>query len=1115
MIEGDKSRKRLNIILAAVLVGLILSVMTCMFMTGVQQELWNQSVSTIMESTKQGRNTLQIQLQKEYESMENIAEYLMEFSSDQKKEINSVIRDYTRVDEEVSLYLDNKTSFPYGAKTDTETGEILLKRDMQFGIIDPHISSVTGVNVFNLFTRLTFKDGTRGYLIKEYEVGEIVDSFSLSFYNDEGFSYVADAQGNILIRPPHPNSNKTVKNLFDMIHMTHNDTESVEKFRRSLESASTGWAVFEYQEESTVFCYTPLNLQTDWYLISIIPRDVVNEQTRQILFRAILLIVSIISGIALLLIFYIRYANRVNRKLLSQANYIGHLYNAVPEGIALITVERPYRFIQLNRKGLRMLDCPEDSGNSAISGKMLKEVLYPEDYEKTAVIFEDTADNSKKNIFENRVIKSDGGFFWASGVVEKTLDENGAPILIATFHDITDQKLADEEAKRENLQERTMLVGAVSNVYPIIISLNLSADLIKFVYVKQGLMVKLGAQTAYSELYEDFIHTVHPDNLNEFKRRFSPENLKRTLGNDNKEIFLEARQKLMDGKYHWTSTQIVYVDNPYSSDKLAILISRRIDEQRYEEEQQRNALQSALDNARAANVAKSQFLSNMSHDIRTPMNAIIGMTAIAGHHLDDRERVMECLQKINLSSKHLLSLINDVLDMSKIESGKLSMKEEPFNFAELAADAVELVRSQSDANNIKLEINMRVLKNEKVLGDPLRISQVCINILGNAVKYTPEGGKVSVEVEQEESSRGGYQRYIFRCTDTGIGMNREFLKKLFLPFERVQDSENSRISGTGLGMAITKNLVDLMNGEIEVESEPGKGSVFTVTIPLKLQDTNQEEVPKEWIGVKSLVVDDDRQTCENAVELLDRMGLCAEYVTGGKEAVDSVVREAGTSKPFELVIVDWKMPDMDGVEVTRHIRETVGPDLPVIILSAYDWSDIENEAKNAGVTSFLSKPFYRSKICYLLNELSGERQNAECKNSGVKHDFSGKKILLVEDNAMNREIAKTIIEEMGIQVEVACDGLEAVSKVNSSSDGYYNLIFMDVQMPKMDGYEATEAIRKIERKYTRSVPIVAMTANAFEEDVHMAIRSGMNAHFAKPIDVDELERILCRYLLNE
>ena len=1104
-----------QIALSAVVVVLILGALVLSFIQDVQKQLWEQSVQTILESTQQGCNTLQIQLRDDFESLGVMSKDLKKFTAGQKEELEAFLSSYGQLEEETSLYLPDGTSIPEASPMDERVREALAGNEDQNGMIDPHISSATGVNVFNLFVKATMQDGTSGFLVKEYEVGDIVDTFTLSFYQDAGFSYVINQTGDVLIRSPHPKSNKTVQNLFDMLPESQNDPASLNQFAQSLGESDTGWAVFNYQGEQTVFCYTPLKLQSDWLLISIIPQDVVNAQTNEILMRSFVLIGCIILGIAILAAFYLRHAWQTNKKLRNQAVYIEHLYNAVPEGIALISVEVPHRILQLNQEGLRLLDYPKGTSDQSPGGLELREVIHPDDYGEIEALFQDTVENGHKNVFEFRFQQASGSFFWADGIVEKTLDQNGNPILISAIHDVTEEKLAEEAAEREKLQERLTLVGAISNAYPVIIRLNFTQDLLHFVYVKPGLKMKLGGQQSYEELFQDMLPTVHPDSLEEFRRRLAPDSVRNDLGQKKEEIFLEAKQRFSDGEYHWVSTQIISVDNPYSKDRLAILISRPIDEQRHEEEQRREALQSALDNAKAASVAKSQFLSNMSHDIRTPMNAIVGMTAIATAHLEERDRVLECLKKIHLSSNHLLSLINDVLDMSKIESGKLSIREEPFNFAELLADSVELVRPQAEANQIQMDVHLERLKNEAVIGDPLRVRQVCINIFSNAVKYTQPGGWVRIEASQEESARRGYQRYLFRCVDTGVGMSKEFLEKLFQPFERARDSTSGKVAGTGLGMAITKNVVDLMNGQILVESKPGEGSAFTVILPLKLQDSPPDEEIEEWKDVRSLIVDDDLQTCENAGELLEEMGLRAQFVTEGAKAVEYVIREKDTADPFRLVIVDWKMPGMNGVEVARKIRAEVGPDLPVIVLTAYDWSEIESEARKAGVTAFLSKPFYRSKVSYLLRELSGEREPEELPSLDPAPDYAGRRVLLVEDNEMNREIARTLIEEMGIQVEEACDGEEAVRRVDRSAEGYYDIILMDIQMPKLNGYEATKKIRRLKRRDAETVPIIAMTADAFEEDVQNAIHAGMTAHFAKPIEVDLLEQILRKYMKGD
>lgn len=1105
------SNMKKSIAFAAAIVGTVLCFLTFLFVWDVKNQLWEQSISTIMESTKQGCYTLEMQLMNDYQTMEQVADYIKAFDSSQKEEINQALQNIAYLENGMTLHLSDGTVIPGSAQLDEEAKKQQLSGDGEKGIINPHISSVTGVNIFQIYTRVTLKDKTEGYLLKEYEVDSIVDSFTLSFYNNSGFSYVVNTDGEVLIRSPHPNSNKTVRNLFEMLPAAQNDTRKLEQFEQSLVEYNTGWAVFYYQDEKTVFCYTPLKLDTDWYLISIIPKSVVDAQTNRILTKSLGLIASVLAGISLLVLFYLRYVKKTNKRLHSQADYITHLYNAIPEGIALMTVDQPYRILQLNQEGMQLLNYPKESQQNPFSLDCLADMVYPDDLDKISEILQSKQLSESASVFETRFLRSGGSMFWASGIIEKTLDENGSPVFIATFHDITNEKLAQEEAEREKLQERITLVGAISNAYPVIISINLTKDTLNFIFAESGFLQQLGVEKKYSELFARLSSTIHGETFDEYVKRFEPANLRQLLRNK-KEVYLESRQLLADGKYHWTSTQIIQVDNPYSDDELAVFISRGIDEQRYEEEQQRLALQSALENARSASEAKTRFLSNMSHDIRTPMNAIVGMTAIAASHLEEKERLFQCLKKISLSSKHLLSLINDVLDMSKIESGKLTLSYESFNIAELVSDVAELIRPQAVEKQLSMDIQLAMLKNEKVIGDPLRIRQVYINILSNAVKYTPAGGKVKIAIRQERGSKSNYANYIFSCIDNGFGMDKEFLEKLFQPFERAQNTTTSKITGTGLGMAITKNIIDLMNGGIQVTSSPDEGSTFIVSLPLQVQDAEKENIPDEWLDVHSLIIDDDLQICESAAELLEDMGLRAQFVTEGEEAVRLVVEAKDTPDPFQLVIVDWKMPGMDGIEVARRIRAEVGMDIPVIILSAYDWSEIEGDAMQAGVTTFLSKPFYRSKVCLLLHELSEDTTAFKDLHFVEKSVYTGKRLLLVEDNDLNREIANELISTTGIWIEEACDGEEAVKKVAESPEGYYDLILMDVQMPKIDGYEATRLIRGMNRTDVGKLPIIAMTANAFAEDAQEALRSGMNAHFAKPIDLKALEQLMERYL---
>lgn len=527
-------------------------------------------------------------------------------------------------------------------------------------------------------------------------------------------------------------------------------------------------------------------------------------------------------------------------------------------------------------------------------------------------------------------------------------------------------------------------------------------------------------------------------------------------------------------------------------------------------------LKEALESAEQANRAKSDFLARMSHDIRTPMNAILGMTAIAGHHVDDRERVMDCLQKINGASKLLLGLINEVLDMSKIESGRLTLAEDEFNIGELLQDLVVMMQPEIKGKDHCLEVYVVGMEHENVIGDSQRVKQVLMNIFSNAIKYTPEHGKIQIEVREKSFREKDRSCYEFVFTDNGRGMNPEFLKKIFEPFERADDQDISNIQGTGLGMAISYNIIRMMGGDIRVESEYGKGSRFTVDMPLRLQTKDSRPEP-HWQGKTVLVVDDDRITGQSTCGYLEEAGLVGEWAGAGEEAIRRISERHTEKADYFAVIMDLKMPGMNGIETTRRIREIVGYELPVIILSAYDIESYETEARKAGANGFVTKPLFRSKLVQVLRKYVVKESQTEdtSRTSLFEWDFSGKQILLVEDNELNREIAEEIIGSTGAVIESAVDGQEAVDKVSASSENYYQLILMDIQMPVMNGYEATRQIRALSRADVRTIPIVAMTANAFSEDVKRAKEAGMNFHISKPIDIKILMNTLKDYLENE
>ena len=554
------------------------------------------------------------------------------------------------------------------------------------------------------------------------------------------------------------------------------------------------------------------------------------------------------------------------------------------------------------------------------------------------------------------------------------------------------------------------------------------------------------------------------------------------------------------GERHWF--HIVAMGSEVNRKKKYILVMS----DRTSDRKMNQALSEAVRAAETANKAKSTFLSNMSHDIRTPMNAIIGFTTLAVSNIDDKKKVRDYLGKILSSSNHLLSLINDILDMSRIESGKIHLEETEVSLSDVLHDLKTIISGQIHAKQLELYMDAMDVTNEDVYCDKTRLNQVLLNLLSNAVKFTPAGGTVSVRIRQCPGTKKGSELYEIRVKDNGIGMSQEFVQKIFSPFERERTSTVSRTQGTGLGMAITKNIVDMMGGTIEVQTEQGKGTEFIVRLPFRIQSEHQRiEKIVELEGLKALVVDDDFNTCDSVTKMLVRVGMRSEWTLSGKEAVLRARQSMEMGDAFHAYIIDWRLPDMNGIEVTRQIR-SLGADTPIIILTAYDWSDIEVEARAAGVTAFCAKPMFMSDIRDTLMTAIGQKQ-AQTEAAALPaagSDFRGRCILLVEDNELNSEIAVEILNEYGFLVDTAENGAEAVEKVKNSKPGNYDLVLMDVQMPVMNGYEATRQIRALKDPALAGITILAMTANAFDEDRKKALECGMDGFLSKPIVIEEL-----------
>lgn len=565
----------------------------------------------------------------------------------------------------------------------------------------------------------------------------------------------------------------------------------------------------------------------------------------------------------------------------------------------------------------------------------------------------------------------------------------------------------------------------------------------------------------------------------------------------------------------WCRASFIVVSrDPFGAPNRVEFVVENISAQREKELEDQRALAQAYEAANKANASKSAFLNNMSHDIRTPMNAIVGFSAIAAAHIDDRERVQDCIAKITASSRHLLSIINEVLDMSRIESGKIQIQEQEANLPAILHDFMSMIQDQIRVKGLELYIDTMDLTHENVYADEARLHRVLLNLAGNAVKFTPPGGIISVRLTEKPQTSAQYGNYVITVRDTGIGMGEDFLPHVFEPFEREQTSTVSKVEGTGLGMAITKNIIEMMGGTIRADSEKGKGSVFTIELPLRLMDKEMEDPRIERLaGLHALVVDDDYNVCDSVSKMLDKIGMEPEWTMSGKEAVLRTRSFLEMGRYFSVYLVDWKMPDMSGIEVVRQLRQLAGDQVPIYILTAYDFSDIEKEALEAGVTAFCPKPVFLSELrLILLASLGDSVRNQEKPAPAVNEALHGKHILLTEDNELNQEIAVEILTEAGFVVDTANNGQDAVEKLKASGEGTYDLVLMDIQMPVMDGYEAARAIRAMPEPWIQKLPILAMTANAFEEDRQKALKSGMDGHLAKPINVDILLRTLSELL---
>ena len=711
---------------------------------------------------------------------------------------------------------------------------------------------------------------------------------------------------------------------------------------------------------------------------------------------------------------------------------------------------------------------------------------------------------------EYRVLHRDGGLRHVMGNI-KLLKENGELFYQRFLLDCTAQKLQEERNERHQME----LIQALSIEYNLVCYYELNTGRGMSIRIADGYREKyepfFAGNISLTDSLEQYIEKfVYEEDRSMMRQAFSRENLEEELAE--KRLYYTNYRTFYDGVMKYFQIKVVCA-GAWDENHGIVLGLRSVDEEIRNEMEQKSMLEDALLQANRASKAKSVFLSNMSHDIRTPMNAIVGFTALAMTHIENRVQVEEYLKKIMGSGEHLLSLINDVLDMSRIESGKMYLDEKPCRLPDILHGLRNIVQADIRAKEMDFYIDTVDVLDEDIFCDKLRLNQVLLNLLSNAIKYTGAGGTVSMRISEKPGAPVGYANYVFVIKDTGIGMSEEFVYHIFEPFEREKNTTLSGIQGTGLGMAITKNIVDMMNGTIEVKSKQGVGTEFTVSFTFQLNAGEKEplDIP-ELKNCRALVVDDDFNTCDSVSYMLGQMGMQAEWTLSGKEAVLRTRQAVTRGNEYRVYIIDWLLPDMNGVEVTRRIRKETGGDAPVIVLTAYDWSDIEDEAKEAGVIAFCSKPLFMSELRSCLRSIVSVEGDEETGNDTQQVSFRPGRILLAEDNELNQEIAVEILGDAGFTTEIAGNGKIAVEMLKNSGPDYYQVVLMDVQMPVMNGYEAVREIRNLSDKKLSRIPVLAMTANVFEEDRQEALRCGMNGHIAKPLDVKVLFETLNRVL---
>ena len=970
--------KKYQIIIFTVLAVLICggaSLIGYYYLNRMEKALWNQLILDLTEVTYQGGHAFETYASQEQETVQKLTDGMRVIDFENNRDEAIELLDLFALGDglfSLIVYDDNgATAFVSGQAeipmTKAEKTDLLKNYDDDKGIVT-YLNFYTGQLTLGHYRKFTFADGTTAIIRKGQLMDYLRQEYSLSFYNETGFSYITDLSGNILIRPVHQNSNRTAVNLSDLLYQSGSTDAEIAELYTHMNEGKHGALRLTSDDEGRVLAFVPLD-SVGCYLVSIVPgSSILNHvdevlQTSQTLTVIVIIVLIVVVIFALATYFYRKKIMAGEREVKYREQLFGLLANNTDDVYMLMSL-KDLSLEYVSPNALRVLGISQKDIQKHILALSTQE-------------YEDELSKSLKSLIN--------------------LPEGGS-----------------ETNKRNRIHKTT---GEIKH----------------------------------------FIETAY-----------------RTT-----------------------------IDNV---DKLIIILSDRT-----LEIQSETALKDAMESAKAANKAKSVFLSNMSHDIRTPMNAILGFTELIKRDAQSAEKVLEYTNKISASGQHLLGLINDVLDMSKIENGKFVLNIQKFNLAQFVDELGMMMRPQAEKKNQTFDICVHGLKQENLLGDKLRINQILINILSNAIKYTPEGGNIRMDISELPRINANFARLKFTVTDNGIGMSDEYREKLFKPFTREISSTVNAIQGTGLGMAITKNLVDLMSGTITVKSKQGVGSTFAVELELRVDNEDMNSGFWQEVGIsRALVVDDEEDICRNVTAALSDAGIEASFALSGNDAVSVVEKKHAEGEDFDLILIDLKMPGMNGIETAEKIRTVIPKNTSIVMLTAYDWNEIEDEARSAGIDCFLPKPFFVSNLKVNIGDMLKKEEADEIPQNSL----AGKRFLAAEDNGLNSEILVELLDIHSSTCEVAENGKIALEMFEKSEPGYYDGILMDIQMPVMNGYEAARAIRSCSHPDAPSIPIIAMTANAFSEDINDSLDAGMNAHIAKPVDMDKLESVYREILKN-